>query len=31
MGDKVDVLIASVDETKGYIDMKLADLKNYRV
>ena len=30
MGDKVDVLIASVDETKGYIDMKLADPKNHR-
>ena len=27
MGDKVDVLIAAVDETKGWIDMRLADLK----
>ncbi|HEY9161746.1 MAG TPA: VacB/RNase II family 3'-5' exoribonuclease [Desulfomonilia bacterium] len=30
MGDKVDVLIASVDETRGYIDMKLAEDKNRR-
>jgi ribonuclease R len=27
MGDKVNVLIAAVDETKGWIDMRLADLK----
>jgi ribonuclease R len=26
MGDKVEVLIAGVDETKGYIDMRLANL-----
>ncbi len=30
MGDKVDVLIAGVDETKGFIDMKLADLSLHR-
>jgi ribonuclease R len=29
MGDRVNVLIAAVDESKGYIDMRLADLKSH--